>query len=152
MKIFTILRNIVNGIKTSFARLTSLETWQGDVADYIVAHGTATASDGSTWIYEKWASGIAKCWGKKVENTGQYVTMGSGQGMWWLYYVDIYFPFTFTEIPLAFPDSTVGTAPTLTTILDSTITTTYARVYSGIHNTSGYLDNFIRIQVIGKWK
>lgn len=59
MKLFTILRNIVNGIKASFTRLTSLETWQSDTADYIVEQGTS-----GIWTYRKWASGVAECWGK----------------------------------------------------------------------------------------
>ena len=123
-----------------------------DAQDYVVEHRITTASDGSTWIYKKWASGIAECWGRKVYNINQYSTFGTSNGMWWAYQVDIYYPFTFIEKPLIFPDSTVSTAFTITTIVESTTTTEKVTVFSAVHNTSGYLDNFIRVYAVGKWK
>lgn len=86
MKLATILQNIANGIKTSVTRLTTLETWQSNTADYVVEQGTVTASDGSTWFYKKWESGIAECVSSKTETKSQYNTMGSSYGMWWEYW------------------------------------------------------------------
>ena len=36
-----------------------------DFADYIVEQGSVNSSDGIAWVYRKWNSGIAECWGKK---------------------------------------------------------------------------------------
>lgn len=57
--VFTILLNIAKRIKSSFTRLTTLETWQSGVADYVVEYGT-----NGIWHYEKRASGVAICWGR----------------------------------------------------------------------------------------
>lgn len=152
MKLFTILRNIASGIKTSFTRLTSLETWQSSTVDYVVDQGTATASDGSKWFYKKWASGVAECVGSKTETKSQYNTMGSSYGMWWEYWSDVYYPFTFTEKPNALANAVISSAFTLTTVLDAGIYVDHVRVYSAVHNTSGSLPVTSTVYVIGKWK
>lgn len=95
MKLFTIFRNIANGIKTSFTRLTSLETWQSDTADYIVEKGYA-----DNWYYRKWSSGTAECW-QRVSLGSIAITAGYANG--WKYYGSSawYYPTNlFTESPM----------------------------------------------------
>lgn len=38
-------------------------------ADYVVEQGTETVA-GVSWIYRKWNSGIAECWGKNASAAG----------------------------------------------------------------------------------
>ena len=162
-RLYYILMNILEKLETSInvERITDneIDTLFGsasgtgtDAQDYVVEHGTATASDGSYWIYRKWNSGIAECWGRKKETKSQYDTMGSSYGMWWEYWSDVYYPFSFTETPIAFSSSDIGSAFTLNTLLDNGIYTDRVRVYSAVHNTSGSLDFDSRLYVIGKWK
>ena len=162
-KLSTLLRNLADKIDTSvnMERITNSEIdamfgsasgTSTNAQDYVVEHGTTTASDGSTWIYKKWASGIAECWGSKKYNINQYTTIGSSYGMWWGYKVDVYYPFTFVEPPHALANSNVGHAFTITTLIETTTTTDHLTVYSAVHNTSGYLDNFMYVQIVGKWK
>ena len=72
MKLFTILRNIANGIKASFTRLTSLETWQSDTADYIVE-----CYNGTNEGYTKWASGKCEIWKRITKSLSATVTWSS---------------------------------------------------------------------------
>lgn len=145
MKLTTILLNLAKNVKRALYKI-------GLISDYIVENGITTASDGSYWIYEKMESGIAKCWGRKTHNINQYSTIGSSYGMWWCFQVDVNYPFTFIEKPIVLPDSTVATAFTITTIVESETKVDKVTIFSAVHTTSGFLDNFIRLQVIGRWK
>lgn len=143
----TLMKNIFTPLLT---RIQALEYSMGLIADYIVETGTATASDGSTWVYTKMASGIAECSGTKTETLSQYNTMGSSYGMWWLYYSDVYFPFEFTVAPNAVANACVGGRFTLTTIIGTE--TDHVRVFGGIHDSSGSLAFTSRVYVVGTWK
>lgn len=56
MKIYTILKNLVQSIKSSLAEAKDYADARGD---YIVEEGKS-----GIWYYKKWASGEAECWGK----------------------------------------------------------------------------------------
>ena len=104
--------------------------------DYIVEQGTS-----GIWVYRKWNSGIAECWGKYYEQISPYSTN--------TYLIPRQpYPFLFTEEPIDNASITIGTG------------TAYQA------NTYGYKDGFscvcvantnatayvtARIYVIGKW-
>lgn len=56
MKVYTVLRNLSQGIKNALQESKDYTDARGD---YIVEEGTS-----GIWTYRKWASGIAECWGK----------------------------------------------------------------------------------------
>ena len=88
----TIFLNLAKKLKAFFQRLSSLESWQTETADYIVEEGTS-----GIWTYRKWASGIAECWGTQTEAKASYVTLNNN---WYGYYTsEVALPFTFLQTP-----------------------------------------------------
>lgn len=72
MKLFTILLNIAKRIKTAFSRLTTLETWQSDTADYVVE-----CYNGTNEGYTKWSSGKCEIWKRITKSLSATVSWGS---------------------------------------------------------------------------
>lgn len=60
-----------------------------NMADYVIVQGTK-----GIWTYQKWHSGIVKCWGKK-----EITLAGASNGRPWIE-LNVEFPFSFTEIPI----------------------------------------------------
>ena len=120
------------------------------IADFIVEEGT----DG-TWVYEKWNSGKAKCWGRKTWTNVQISTKWGYD-----YYTDLTaissvpdYPFKFKGLPSAHVtlSSTSGRCwPVQSTDESETnIGSIYAVAaikYSGIRSVVA------NMEVVGKWK
>lgn len=114
------------------------------VADFIVDQGT----DGM-WVYRKWNSGIAECWGRSTVS-GAFTSSVFGSAT--AYYSNnvLTFPFTFTESPIV----TVGAHDTGTGLCSGEVdgistTGVTVRVVGG---TSAWNTATIDVHVIGKWK
>lgn len=143
MKLYTILRNLIQSIKNALQEAKDYSDARGD---YIVEQGTS-----GVWTYRKWASGIAECWGdyqytNLVANrafAGGYITAsGHAQGGWT-------FPFTFTSVKTFTPWVTGANAWILS---DGGLSTTNTGAFWVIFGTSGTRTVNVRVSVMGYWK
>ena len=102
MNLYTILRNLVQGIKNALQEAKDYSDARGD---YIVEEGTS-----GIWTYRKWASGIAECWGIYSYNTAISSTWGNAYEGSKAGHQS--YPFTFIERPfeigLLFSKGNVG--------------------------------------------
>ena len=105
--------------------------------EYVVEQGT---SEG--WVYRKWNSGIAECWGVfgHTEGSADYIQF------------DIPYPFAFIETPVVVvsADGQGGYAKTISPY-NNTKSTTLARIAYKNSSSSSVFSQF-NIHVIGKWK
>ena len=116
--------------------------------DIVIERGTS-----GIWIYEKWNSGKAVCWGTKTGNLSRISTYFNFH----LYaFTDVAFPSSlFIEPPKAFPKMRIGTSGGGTIDIryngDATITKDKMNVY-GISETNATQACRADIYAIGRWK
>lgn len=120
-------------------RFEKLET------DYIVAEGTS-----DFWTWQKWASGIAKCWGV-YETTATYYS-GPHAGFFYGYYGYVSLPFTFVGDPIGQYSVTVGAGfslPAMSVYQTSSPTTVG---WYALANDSPTCDIKVDFLIEGRWK
>ena len=143
MTIFNILHNIIRNIKNSLQEAKDYtDTKFGTAADYVVEE-----SSSGIWIYRKWNSGIAECWGTDSSHSSAST---AGQ---------------YANIQVAFPSSLFISKPVVVTSQGTNGTVQSYVGYSDVTGSSGNytLDCWVYsananksinlfIQAIGKWK
>lgn len=110
--------------------------------DYVVEEGTS-----GIWTYRKWASGVAECWGKTMQN----ITAGTAYGN--IRYGSsslINFPFEFIETPDVVTDVKANQQLGWTAVSGDT---SKSRVKIVIMSSQTTGDNWtFSIHAIGRWK
>lgn len=119
--------------------------------DYILERGTTTA-EGVSWVWEKWNSGKAICYGNKLfENLNFTTSWGT------LYGVEgvggVAYPFEFAETPQEYETIQESTASCWITKHNKSNTTTTSAKFDLVRPTSvtGHSAN-ISFYVVGVWK
>ena len=112
------------------------------VADFVVARGST-----GIWTWERWNSGIAKCWGRTGEKT--FTFTGDGP----VYHSDTVhsyvYPFALTEVISVNADilSAGYVVPVILSVNDS-VKVSFVRLYGDGQPVKGYYT----FAVIGRWK
>lgn len=141
MKLYTILRNLIQGIKNALQEAKDYSDARGD---YIVEEGTS-----GIWTYRKWSSGIAECWGEQTETKSPYVTL---TGNWYGFSTsNVSLPFTFIQKPKVNASMKVGNSLSATSPLHN-ITTTTVSCYGMGYGASGSVTLTVDYDVKGLWK
>lgn len=149
MKLFTILQNIAKKIISALARVSSLESWQGSIGDYIVEQGTS-----GIWTYRKWNSGVSECFAKQQTTITSWSSWGS------LYEASPYpqniaFPSgLFTEIPVCLASVSSDSSGGLVSLEMGVVSKTTISYLIPLRPNSGSNNVKINyfIHAIGKWK
>ncbi len=119
------------------------------IKDSIVEIGTKTV-DGTTWTYEKWNSGKARCYGVSEQSIKLNQTWGNG-----MYYGDgqaISYPFEFVETPICHMQKHTYTALTiLETATDGSSSQTKKPRLICVNQLSA-ANYKISFDVTGRWK
>ena len=141
MKVYTILRNVVQGIKNTLQEAKNYSDARGD---YRVEEGTS-----GIWTYRKWASGIAECWGEHSETKAPYVILPNN---WYGFYTaSVSLPFTFLQKPKVNYSMQMGASLSMTgTLLQ--ITTSTVCGYGMAYGASGSCTITADFNVKGLWK
>ena len=116
------------------------------IADFVVERGTS-----GIWAYEKYSSGVAKCWGMK-----QYDSASFDSSFGALHYHNcgkIAYPFSFTDYPVVMLSQQSASARVASVVMDSVDnqkheTGTIYLYSSGNVATTAYVSLF----VLGTWK
>lgn len=116
------------------------------INDFVVERGTS-----GIWTYEKYASGVARCWGMQA-----YVGATFASSFGALYYHNcgkITYPFSFVDYPVVLLSQQSASARVASVVMDSTDNQMYetGTIYlysSGTVATTAYVSVF----AIGKWK
>ena len=113
------------------------------VEDYVVARGST-----GIWTWERWNSGVAKCWGQSGEKTITF--LGDGP----LYYSDTVhsyaYPFALTGVDSVSANIVTGegyVVPVVLSVNDG-VRTSFVRFYGGSDAVTGYYT----FAVMGRWK
>lgn len=118
--------------------------------DYIVEQGTS-----GIWVYRKWNSGFAECWGNEWIGTipaDSFSEWSVGSGTWAaLASNGQAYPFTFTETPFVIREARNDGGSVWTDAYDGSTTNTGK---TDVLRTSNWTVNNVRIQyyATGKWK
>lgn len=134
----------------------SLKTWLRDLTvhlllvedkvkeDYIVEQGTS-----GIWIYRKWNSGIAECWGTYSATISHYTTAFGGYG----YNTGaVNFPTNlFVSAPICTFSAYIGNGFALTGT-QTTSRSAASNNYYAVSTASGSQSTNWYIQVKGRWK
>jgi len=113
------------------------------VADHIVARG----NDG-IWMWEKWAGGVAKCWGRTAEKTFTFTGDGPVYESNILYSAT--YPFAFTRVDSVQVNivSESGCVVPAVRVAEQTLSMSAVRLFGGKESVQGYYS----IAVAGRWK
>lgn len=122
--------------------------------DYIVEQGTATtiganASASTSWIYRKWASGIAECWGKRPEEAN----INQEWGELFENYQTMYevFPSNlFIDVPIYVDTQWSGTWAMVETA--GGLSSTRSQDFKLIRATESEVTGYVMTYAIGRWK
>jgi len=113
------------------------------VEDFLVSRGNS-----GIWVWEKWNSGVCRCWGKSGEKKMTFL----GEGP--LYYSDTVhsfsYPFALTQVDSISADIVTGEGYVVPVILsvNDTVRTSFVRFYGGSDPITGYYT----FSVVGRWK
>lgn len=137
MKIFTILLNMAKRIKQALYKI-------GLIADYVVERNTE-----GIWLYKKWASGDAECWGSKF-NGSTAVTGGWGN----LYEGAVTEGIAFPSGLFIEPPKLYMTLTGMASLLESTngVSATYTPKVWAVRPTSATGSVIVHFYAKGFWK
>ena len=114
-----------------------------EVADYVVARGAE-----QIWTWEKWASGVARCWGSTAEKTFTFAGDGPVYGSNIVHAVS--YPFTFTRVDSANVNimSDSGCVVPVVCVTEQVLSMSAIRLFGGKESVQGRYS----IVVTGRWK
>lgn len=159
-----VLKNIVYRIRSmNPLKLAEIDKLLGspnvDAQDYVVEQGGKNVG-GMNWIYRKWNSGIAECWGR-LTTTLTAGTVWSGS-VYYFQFNSVSYPFTFASVPTEIA-SPINGINAFWTYKESSASSGYSTSDNTTTNTARYgvlkLNTFnsgetatISIIVKGRWK